>query len=257
MNRDGLDSGFPDAEAFDKALAQLTPQERDEIVAMLLLESIPSELTFEPDIFPDFLFEPELIVEPEPAVEIEPALPATDRSQEVFEWIRALVTAVVIVGVFSLFITRVIGVSGDSMRPTLENGQRLLISNLFYRPQQGDIVIFADKSFYDASRNVEPLVKRVIAVAGQTVDIDFEVGEVSVDGVALSEPYVLEPTYLRGDLDFPFEVPPGCLFVMGDNRNDSLDSRFNQVGPVYERYVLGHVLLRVWPFNLFGRVNAI
>lgn len=103
-----------------------------------------------------------------------------------------------------------------------------------------------------------PIIKRVIAVAGQTVNIDFEKGVVSVDGVELDEPYTRTLTNRQGDVEFPVYVPEGYIFVLGDNRNDSLDSRYTQIGDgglVDVRYVLGHAVLRVFPFGSAGRLD--
>lgn len=100
----------------------------------------------------------------------------------------------------------------------------------------------------------EPIVKRIIAVAGQTVNIDFETGQVFVDGVPQEETYIAEPTTRKGDMEFPLYVQEGYLFVMGDNRNHSTDSRFSEVGLIDERMVLGKVLFRLFPLNDIGSV---
>ena len=95
------------------------------------------------------------------------------------------------------------------MVPTLQNGNQLLVSNLFYTPEKGDIVILTKDSFMTS-----PIVKRVIATEGDTVDIDFETGEVSVNGEVLDETYIAEKTQTHFDMDFPQTVPEGCIFVM-------------------------------------------
>ena len=146
--------------------------------------------------------------------------------------------------VFMLFCRMVI-VSGPSMRPTLQNGDcLLLLSNVFYNnPEYGDIIVASKNSF----KNGEPIVKRIIATEGQTVDIDFEAGIVYVDGKALDEPYTNTPTNLPEGVSFPMTVSEGCVFVMGDNRNDSWDSRSHDIGLIDCRQILGRVIFVVFP----------
>lgn len=166
---------------------------------------------------------------------------------EIYDWMQSLVFALIICIIVFVFIFRIVDVSGDSMNPTLLNGDKLVVSDVFYKPKQGDIVIFR-KDEYKA----EALVKRVIATEGQTIEIDFDRGRVYVDGELLDEPYIAEPT--RNQLDFqgPQTVPEGCVFVMGDNRNASSDSRRAQIGMVDERLIVGKVLLRVFPLDSIG-----
>ena len=158
-----------------------------------------------------------------------------------------LLAAVILV--FLLFF-RVVVVSGTSMNNTLLDGDYLLlISDVFYRnPQQGDVIV-ASKASFD---NGAPIVKRVIATEGQTVDIDFELGIVYVDGLALHEPYTLTPTNLFEGINFPVTVEEGCIFVMGDNRNDSKDSRNPQIGQIDCREVLGKVVFLFMPGTNHG-----
>lgn len=137
---------------------------------------------------------------------------------------------------------RAIGVEGDSMLPTLHNGDWVAVSSAVMELKHGDIVIVTQPW----ERNV-PIVKRVIGVGGDTVNIDFESHEVYVNGVLLDEPYINEPTSLSYDVEFPLTVDEGKLFVMGDNRNDSLDSRSSKIGLIDERYVLGRVYMRILP----------
>lgn len=145
------------------------------------------------------------------------------------------------------FAVRLVDVVGNSMYPTLENGDKVIVSNLFYEPQQGDIIVFRKDEY-----RPEPLVKRVIAVGGQTVDIDFDLGIVYVDGVALDEPYIAELTTDPIDFSGPVEVPEGHVFVMGDNRNYSTDSRYSQIGCVDVRSIMGKVYYTVFPIKNFG-----
>ena len=184
----------------------------------------------------------------------------TDTRKDTYDWIQCLISALIICVLLFVFVIRVVDVRGTSMWPTLQNGDKMLVSDLFYKPKQGDIVVFK-KDEYDPDK---ALVKRVIAVGGQTVDIDFDAGVVYVDGQALDEPYTFEPTYLSyaeygKALDYPVTVPEGELFVMGDNRNHSEDSRFSDVGCVKKEAVLGKVLLVVFPgrqTNEFGAVTG-
>ena len=166
---------------------------------------------------------------------------------EIYDWMQSLVFALIICIIVFVFIFRIVDVSGDSMNPTLLNGDKLVVSDVFYKPRQGDIVIFR-KDEYKA----EALVKRVIATEGQTIEIDFDRGRVYVDGELLDEPYIAEPTHNQLDFQGPQTVPEGCVFVMGDNRNASSDSRRAQIGMVDERLIVGKVLLRVFPLDSIG-----
>jgi len=163
--------------------------------------------------------------------------------KELYEWIQSLMTALVICVVVFLFLARVIDVVGDSMNPTLYDGNKMLVSDLFYHPKQGDVVIFK-KDEYDPDK---ALVKRVIAVEGQVVNIDFDNGVVYVDGVPLDEPYVNSPTNNKEDFIGPKTVPEGCVFVMGDNRNASTDSRDKRIEMVDERLIVGRAYLVIYP----------
>ena len=173
-----------------------------------------------------------------------------DLKQELFDWAESLVAALVIIVLLFAFFVRLIGVDGESMEQTLHDRDYVIVSHLFYEPEAGDIVVLTKRTFMEDS-----IVKRVIATEGQTVDIDFETGTVSVDNVILDESYTNTPTNRRGDVQFPVTVPPGSVFVMGDNRNYSTDSRVSAVGMVDTRYIVGHVLLRVFPFTKLGPVD--
>ena len=164
--------------------------------------------------------------------------------RELYEWVRALVSAVTAVVLVFTFAVRMIGVDGHSMVPTLQNGDRLAVTAGLlagaYRP--GDIVVLRKDSFLD-----EPIVKRVIAVGGQTVDIDFSTGSVFVDGKLLNEPYINELTFREEGTRFPLTVPEGSIFVMGDNRNHSNDSRDARLGTVATGYVIGRAVFLLYP----------
>ena len=181
--------------------------------------------------------------------------------RDLYEWTQALVGSVLAVVLVFTFLIRLIGVDGHSMVPTLQNGDRLLVlsSLLDHDYEYGDIVVLREESFLE-----EPIVKRVIATEGQTVDIDFEAGIVYVDGEALDEPYINEPTYMEEGTEFPLTVPEGCIFVMGDNRNHSSDSRDSRLGTVNTRCVLGKAVFLAFPGaddvtgkREFGRIGLI
>ena len=171
--------------------------------------------------------------------------------QDVYGVLSDLVICLVFVTILFVFVIRLVGVDGTSMVPTLQNGDMLTLeSNFLYEPKVGDIIVLKAPG-YEAG----PLVKRLIAMEGQTVDIDFLTGEVWVDGVLLDEPYINTPTTRYEGTDFPITVPEGCVFVMGDNRNGSTDSRDPMIGCVNKRYVLGKALQIIYPFNRIGGVK--
>ena len=170
---------------------------------------------------------------------------------DLFFWLQALVAALITLILLFTFVGRIIGVDGDSMYPTLHNGDLLLLQSVGYEPKQGDVVVLTKE--FDAAEG--PIVKRVIATGGQHVVIDYNAGTVSVDGQVLDEPYINEVM-----VEPPREsithvvVPEGSIFVMGDNRNASSDSRDVTLGTVDERYVLGRALWVLLPFRNFGAI---
>ena len=197
---------------------------------------------------------------------------ASDKNQEIKEpqnwkhsvllYLHDLVHMLLTIVLVFLLLFRIIVVSGDSMYSTLLDGDYLLLlSNLFYHePEPGDIVVISKESF----DNGAPIVKRVIATEGQTVDIDFMTGAVYVDGVQLQEDYINSPTYDHRGVEFPLTVEDNCIFVMGDNRGVSLDSRYSQIGQIDRREILGKALILVLPGTShgmqrqdFGRIGAI
>jgi signal peptidase I len=168
------------------------------------------------------------------------------------EWAETIVMAVVLVAIVFTFVARVITVDGRSMEPTYYNGDRVLVTQLAGPAQQGDVVIVVEALD-------EPIIKRVIATEGQVVDFDSELGEVTVDGqVVAGSVYGTEDgiTYvpdLPGQvLEFPQTVPEGCVFVLGDNRDNSTDSRFVSVGMVDCRNILGKVVFNLYPLSRAG-----
>ena len=167
-----------------------------------------------------------------------------ESGKDFYEWVQALVCSVLVVVMLFTFVIRMIGVDGHSMVPTLQDGDRLLVLNsmLYDDYKYGDIVVLRKSSFLS-----EPIVKRVIATEGQTVDIDFSTGSVYVDGVLLKEDYINELTFTEEGTEFPLTVPEGSIFVMGDNRNHSNDSRDSRLGTVDSRYVIGKAVVLAFP----------
>ena len=162
---------------------------------------------------------------------------------ELYDWVEALISALVTVILVFTFVFRIVGVVGTSMLPTLHEGDRVILS-VNYTPKYGDIVVLNKPNFTN-----KPFIKRVIAVAGQTVDINYETGSVYVDGVELNEPYIREVIMKKDDVVFPLVVPEGEILVMGDNRNGSTDSRSTMIGTVDERYIMGHAVGRIFPLT--------
>ena len=169
----------------------------------------------------------------------------TAKGRDLYEWVQSLVGSVLVVVAIFTFVISMMGVDGHSMLNTLQHGDRLLVVNsmLYHDYQYGDIVILRKNGVFDD----DPIVKRVIAVEGQTVDIDFAEGIVYVDGEALEEDYIREPTYTAEGTEFPLTVPEGSIFVMGDNRNGSSDSRDYRLGTVDTRYVIGKAAFLIFP----------
>ena len=183
----------------------------------------------------------------------EAAREKEEKGSELFYMLQTLVAAVAAMTLLFTFVVRVNQVKGHSMDNTLQPNELLLVWHLGYTPKAGDIVI-VNRPNVDILEG-EAIVKRVIAVGGQTVDIDYGAGIVYVDGVPLDEPYINEPMYLPASpymQQTHFDIPERSLFVMGDNRNNSTDSRNEAVGPVEERFILGHAVLGLWPLSKFG-----
>ena len=188
--------------------------------------------------------------------EQKPQKKADRKSSAVKEFYLLLHDVVYLLAAVTLifvFLVRLVGVKGDSMMPTLWNQDFVLLeSNFLYHGDDlnyGDIVVL-NVPYYE-EREEGPIVKRVIATEGQTVQIDFESGAVYVDGVMLTESYISEPTAYNWDgelgLQYPAVVPENCIFVLGDNRNNSMDSRFASIGMIDERCVLGRVFFIAMP----------
>lgn len=160
-------------------------------------------------------------------------------------YLHDLVYVLAVVMILFLLLFRIMIVSGSSMYATLLDGDWILVASsvLYHDPQPGDIIVASKESFNDG----EPIVKRVIATEGQTVDIDFEAGIVYVDGVALQEDYTYTPTNIQEGNAFPITIAQGCIFVLGDNRNGSKDSRHPDIGMIDTRQVLGKAVFLLFP----------
>lgn len=184
---------------------------------------------------------------------------------DIYDWIEVFVSALAIVVIMLSFVLRIATVKGHSMERTLSDSQVVVMSNMFYTPAQGDIIVIQQNGGYFET----PIVKRVIATGGQTLSIDFEKWEVKVDGNVVDESsyvyfrntsmdveeyYSVYDAYL--DTNGVMTVPEGYLFVMGDNRNESFDSRSIYVGFVRESEVLGKVIFRMFPINKIGAVKS-
>lgn len=175
---------------------------------------------------------------------------------EVFEWVQAIVVAVVVAMFLRTFIFTLVNVSGSSMVPTLHNNDKLIVWRLGYTPEKGDVIIFRPKGHEDT-----PYVKRVIATEGQVVDIKYDEQkgycDVYVDGQRLEEDYIKDKIDINhmGSMKFPATVPENCVFAMGDNRNNSKDSRFMEVGMVTDQSIIGTAVLRFWPVSDFGKID--
>ena len=171
--------------------------------------------------------------------------------QELYQTLRSLAGIVLVIIVLFTFVVRVTVVDGESMENTFHHGDIVLTWALGYSPEQGDVVVLTQSSFRD-----ESIIKRVIATGGQTVDVDYTTGTVYVDGEALDEPYIKEAMRVPyfGEGINHVTIPEGCVFVMGDNRNNSSDSRDPDIGIVDERCIIGQAVFVLFPFTAFGLV---
>jgi len=193
---------------------------------------------------------------------------------DVYEWAESIITAVIAIVLIFTFVARVTSVDGSSMYPTLRDKDRMLAANLFYTPRRNDIVVIHAKGLYDDAKGVmgKPIIKRVIGLPGDVIELDTDEGVVIVNGspLAIDESdglniyedghLINSRTYSRHDVRGPVTVPDGCIFVMGDNRESSLDSRFmnegrDYVGMVDINYVVGRAFFRIAPFADFGFVK--
>lgn len=203
----------------------------------------------------------------EKAVEITPEEKKQKTIEDVYDWAEVFAVSVAIVVLMLTFAIRIATVRGNSMRETLHNGDVLIISDTFYTPSQGDIVVVQQKNSVFGA----PLVKRVIATGGQTLEIDFYSWQVYVDGRLMEDDFVRR---VSGEMDvenyysiyykflkenddggYTMTIPDGYIFVMGDNRNESSDSRSSAVGLVRKNEIMGKVIFRLFPLGKIGAVD--
>ncbi len=180
--------------------------------------------------------------------------------KEVFEWVKAIAIALVVAFLLRNYVLTLAKVSGESMEPTLQNADRLYVNRVAYTPQKGDVIIFEPAS--DPGR---PYIKRVIATEGDTLYIDFKTGDVYVNDEIIDEPYINEPTHLKGSyINFlimsgsysrenPITIQKDHFWAMGDNRNASKDSR--EVGQIPVDELIGHATFRFWPLDGIGNLD--
>lgn len=176
-----------------------------------------------------------------------------------YDWIRCVLLAVSVVVFCLTFVFRLVEVDGKSMMDTLENADKVVVTDMFYKPHNNDIIVIAHATNYS-----HPIIKRVIAIGGQTVKLDYDNEKIFVDGAELTEDYIKGTTfsnngnkdskYLESDESGNFVIPEGKLFVLGDNRAVSLDSRSPEIGLIDVKDVIGKAQFVVFPFNRFGNV---
>ena len=186
----------------------------------------------------------EVTEQPDPA-------PAFNWRREALDWVVSIAVAIVIALVIKTYVFTLVRVDGPSMNPTLTNGDVLYANRFMYKPAVGDIIIFRPPNSPKT-----PYIKRVIAVGGQTVEVNGENHTVTVDGVVLDEKYIAEPLESSGTMEYPCTVPEGYILVMGDNRNNSRDSRDATVGLIPLGNVIGKAEFRLLPFSDFGSLYA-
>ncbi len=167
--------------------------------------------------------------------------------ESLYDIASIIVSAVLTVGIIFTFFFKISTVSGESMENTLHHADRLIITSIVKDVEYGDVVVTSQPNIFD-----KVLIKRVIAVGGQTVWFDEETKQVFVDGTPLDEPYIKEEMEYTSSMDKLFEIPEGKVFVMGDNRNNSSDSRDDFVGMIDERYIIGKVVYRFGDKSLFN-----
>lgn len=167
--------------------------------------------------------------------------------KDIYETFESIMVSLVVITLIIVFAFRAVSVDGDSMLPNLHDQERLITTNLFYTPEKGDIVVL-DKN----NALGKPLIKRVIATEGDTIRIEYKTGDVYVNDELLIEDYILEKINPADKSDLEMTIKEGYVFVMGDNRNDSTDSRSEAIGQVNTKNILGKAMFRIYPFNSIG-----
>ncbi len=171
-----------------------------------------------------------------------------DVKKEIFEWVKSLIISLIAVALIITFVGEVRRVKNISMLPTFVENDRIITTKIHGELKRGDVVVIKQK-------DDKPLIKRVIAVAGETININFENGDVFINDKLIDEPYINEKTRTNYGTEFPLTIKKGHVFVMGDNRNQSMDSRDTKIGAVDTRNVFGKVIFRIYPFNKIGTIK--
>ncbi|MBR4035826.1 MAG: signal peptidase I [Oscillospiraceae bacterium] len=170
--------------------------------------------------------------------------------KKIYDFIESVSLAVLLITVCILFFFRIIVVEGDSMMNTLNDQEKIIISNFSYTPENGDIVVTDTHNGYK-----KPLIKRVIATGGDTIKIDYTTGDVYINGIILQEDYIYEKINPIPADNLEITVPEGFVFLMGDNRNHSFDSRAEEIGLINEKNLLGKAVFRISPLSKIGKVK--
>lgn len=170
-------------------------------------------------------------------------------TDNIFDVVRTVAFALILVAVLLTFVFRLISVDGHSMMDTLYDKDKVIVTNFMYAPENGDVVVISHGAEYQT-----PLIKRVIATEGQTVRVDAEKGQVIVDNVILDEPYIKELVTTAGQAENTITVPKNMVFVMGDNRNHSMDSRDPKIGLINVDDIIGKAQYVLFPFDRFKNI---